>query len=164
LTKLKPIKLSVKEGAPVPLFSRLIDEEPHVKSEKVVKNILSLDDLEASISGELEIILNTRISAFEENSEVPGIPEYYRLPDFFGLRDFSTYNIETDIGKAYITKKVREAIVRFEPRLLNPEVILLGISEDRFSLITEIRGEILVGTYRRQVTFPIVLNNILQTR
>jgi type VI secretion system protein ImpF len=164
LNKLKPIKISVREGAPVPLFSRLVDEDPEVKSEKVVQNLLSMDELETSISNELEIILNTRTAAMEENNEVPGIPEYYRLPDFFGLRDFSAYNIETDIGQAYVAKKVGEAIVRFEPRLLNPEVRVLSLSQDRFSLNTVISGEIIVGTYRRQVTFPIVLRNILQSR
>lgn len=164
MTKLKPIKLSVREGAPVPLFSRLIDEHPHLKSEAVIQNLLTPEELETSIANELEIILNTRIAAFEEGDDVPKVPDYYRLPEFFGLRDFSFYNIETDIGEAFIARKVREAIIRFEPRLLNPQVVLLGLDEDKVSLKTEIRGEIRIGNYRRQVTFPIKIHNILQKK
>lgn len=164
MAKLKPVKLSVREGAPVPLFSRLIDDHPHVPSEEVVKNLLTPEELESSIAGELEIILNTRIAAFEEDDQRPSIPDYYRLPEFFGLRDFSFYNIETEIGKAYIARKIREAILRFEPRLLSPQVILLGLGEDKVSLMTEIKGEIRIGTYRRQVTFPIRIYNLLQKK
>ena len=162
--ELKPIKLSIREGAPVPLFSRLIDDEPHLASERIVKNLLSLDELKISIAQELEIILNTRISAFEENRDAPGIPDYHLLPDFFGLRDFSAYDIETDRGQAAIARKVKEAIMRFEPRLLNPEVTLLDIGPEKLSLKTQIQGEVLLGTYRHQVNFAIVLVDILKNR
>ena len=156
----KKKKHMIKQGAPMPLFDRLIDLDPDQQDEDTVSTVLSFEELEESIARELANIFDSRIGSDVDLPTGKVTPESL-LPEQFGIRDFAGMFTQSDSGKREISSHVREAILRFEPRLLNPKVQMVSAAKDRFDVELAISGEIQIDDTRRPLSFPMVINNIL---
>lgn len=158
---IKKNKIQLRIGAPVPLFDRLVDDKPHVKAESVVQNYLDEEGLRESIIQELQNILDSRVAA--EVDEVEKDQDYiFCLPEHFGLRDFSTLTAQSDRGLRTIAAHVREAIIRFEPRLLNPKVQITSARKDNTDIDVAISGDVILGQEVIPMVFPITLHNLFR--
>lgn len=156
-------KKKIMKGAPMPLFERLVDTEPKIKSEMQVKNILDEEGLKASIAQELRNIFDSRIG-----SEID-IPEgvnhdYIHTPQQFGIRDFAALTAQSESGKRSIASHLRAAIERFEPRLKNPKVLVTVSNTEDFDIEVAISGEIFIDNMSKKIQFPMVLSNVLSQK
>jgi type VI secretion system protein ImpF len=154
---------TVREGAPMPLFDRLIDFKPHVKSEQLVQNFLDEEGLKQSIAQELENILDSRIA---DEIDLPEGDEGYGflMPEQFGLRDFSSLTAQSERGLRDITSHIRTAILRFEPRLLNPRVHIIAARKEKTDIEVEIHGLVIIDKAMVPMMFPLTLHNLFGRR
>ena len=147
----------------MPLFDRLIDLKPHVKGEPLVQNFLDEDGLKQSIAQELENILDSRIA---DDIDLPeGDIEYdFLMPEQFGLRDFAGLTAQSDRGLRDIASHIRAAILRFEPRLLNPRVHIIAARKEKTDIEVEIHGSVLIDQVMVPMLFPLTLHNLFGRR
>ena len=153
-------KKKIIKGAPMPLFERLIDTKPQIKSEDKVQNFLTLSGLRQSIANELANIFDSRIGSKVDLNE-RSKSSFALMPEQFGVRDFAALTAQSDSGKRAISSHIRAAILRFEPRLLNPKVRIIKAEKEEFSVNIAISGEVIIDDVRRKIQFPMILSNIL---
>ena len=80
-------------GGPVPLFDRLMDDDPETLSEHPVKKYYNRSEVIRSIEREVERILNTRATVKRaEYDDFSENPLNFGLPEMFGLGDFSQFD------------------------------------------------------------------------
>ena len=144
-------------GAPVPLFDRLIDEDPENPGEHPARRYYTREELIQSIEREVGRILNTRITAkqtgyddFSENRLNFGLPE------MFGLPDFSRFDATSQTEWNKITQLCEEAITRFEPRIKNVAVAISGFDKKTQSLSLSLHADFAIREFQGEVTFPTV--------
>src|SRR5437762_726666 len=104
-------------GAPVPLFDRLIDDDPDTLHEQPTKRYYNRFELIQSIEREVARILNTRATV--KRAEYDDFSEdrlNFGLPEMFGLGDFSQYDATNQEDWARIADLCEQAIMRYEPR------------------------------------------------
>ncbi len=146
--------------APVPLFDRLIDENPSTNTEKTPLRHYSRDELKDSIQREVEMLLNTR-------------PGYLRLqeldePDemvagttlFYGAHYFGDYDVTSSGGRRSIAKDLAQTIERFEPRLQEVAVDISKFDKITSRLFVQINGTLVSGNIREQWAFPVQISDV----
>ncbi|MCX9156616.1 type VI secretion system baseplate subunit TssE [Niveibacterium sp. 24ML] len=109
------------------LLDRLTDDEPSVQVETRERRVLTKSQLRAAVLRDLGWIMNaTRLAATEDLS---AYPEVERSVINFGLPAFSGETASTlDVGD--LERAIREAILRFEPRILAETLNVEAITQD----------------------------------
>ena len=144
----------------MPLFDRLVDQEPHIKLENEVKNFLVGKELKKSVAREICNIMDTRIgSHIELPNDMP--KDYALLPEQFGIRDFADLTEKTQTSLTKVAKHLKTALLRYEPRLLDPVVVVHRPKPEDENLEILVSGDIMIGDQKDTIQFPMVLNNIL---
>ncbi len=156
-------KNKIEKGAPMPLFDRLIDTKPQVKNEAIVQNTLNEETLRHSIVQELSNIFDSRLSS-ENDWPERSTHDAVLLPEQFGIRDFAALTSQSDSGKRQISSHIRAAILRFEPRLMDPKVQITEANPEDFDVKISISGDVIIDNLRKRVQFPMVLSNILEQK
>lgn len=108
------------------LLDRLTDDDPGKKQESREHRVLTKSQLRNAVMRDLTWLLNSvQLSSSEDLS---GYPEVQRSVINFGLPALSGETAATiEIGD--IEQAIRDAILRFEPRLL-PESLKIEVVED----------------------------------
>jgi type VI secretion system lysozyme-like protein len=144
-------------GAPVPLFDRLIDEEPEAMTEQPPKRYYNRFELIRSIEREVERILNTRATV--KRAEYTDFLEddlNFGLPEMFGLGDFSQYDASNDAEWARIEELCERAITRYEPRIQNVTATVTAFDKKTQSLSMTIHADFAMKEFQGELTFPTV--------
>jgi len=109
------VELTPQERLQPALLDRLTDDRPDLTTEPVESRVLTKSQLRAAVLRDLTWLLNTvRLSALQEIDTFPQVEDSvvnFGMPAFSG-ETASALDI-TDLERA-----IREAITRFEPRLL----------------------------------------------
>ena len=109
------------------LLDRLTDEEPSQQVETRERRVLTKSQLRAAVLRDLGWIMNaTRLSATEDLS---AYPEVDRSVLNFGLPAFSGETAST-LEVADLERAIREAILRFEPRILADTLNVEAVTQD----------------------------------
>ncbi|GAA5182388.1 type VI secretion system baseplate subunit TssE [Niveibacterium umoris] len=109
------------------LLDRLTDDEPDKKIEPREKRVLSKSQLRAAVLRDLGWLMNaTRLAATEDLSDYP---EVERSVINFGLPAFSGETAST-LEVADLERAIREAILRFEPRILADTLVVEAVTLD----------------------------------
>lgn len=146
-------------GAPIPLFDRLVDEDPEADSEVPPKRFYNKFMLIQSIQREIERILSTRTTAKKEQyEELSEDPLNYGLPEMFGLADFSHFDGANSGDWDYVSQLCQRAIEIFEPRVKNVDVIIQSFDRPRQSLSITVQADIALPEYQGEVSFPMMLS------
>lgn len=135
---------------PLSILDRLADPSPE-------PNPQSLEykrRLEASICRDLTALLNTRRSEPEED---PPFDEAANSLLTFGVVDFTSFNLTSEIDQERVRYSIERAIRRFEPRLSSVTVSLEQAQASNLILHLQIQA-ILRNESRRE---PIVLGMTL---
>ena len=152
--------IKVKTTCPVPLFDKLVDNEPEVQEEPVPFRTYTRDQLKESIRKEITLILNHRQTLTFINHE-PEDQEDNPLLDsvlYFGVKDFSNYNYRGDAAwKMRVEGEIVAAIDRFEPRLQDVVAEIQEFDEKTRLLSVVLWGVIVIDEVREQITFPVVI-------
>lgn len=145
----------LRSTARLPLFDRLIDENPEEKEETVILDRLDIEGLKFSIQKELRMILNTRSTVKAKNRKEEIL---YRSPEAFGLKEYTHLRPTGGDGKSLI-KSFVQAITMYEPRLLKPHVRIVGYEKNSQKLFIEVQGMIRLGERLERFAFPLDLQS-----
>ena len=102
-----------------PLFFRLIDEKPHLQSEKKSGTQISLNEFYEQIRQSLERLLNTRLNYIEWPEK------YIELKNSvinYGISDFTLNFYGERANQNKLCQMIKVAISRFEPRIHKVQV------------------------------------------
>ncbi|WP_426956432.1 type VI secretion system baseplate subunit TssE [Muricoccus radiodurans] len=105
----------------LPLLDRLLDEAPEKTTESPPNATRALEVLRAGVRRDLEALLNARRRRWllpEHLTELVTSPLGYGIPDATS----GTYALEE--SREALAKEVEDVIRRFEPRLMNIQVVL----------------------------------------
>lgn len=137
-----------------PLLDRLIDRDPKVRADPVASARQSKKDFEKALKRDLEWLLNTR--------QVPDIiPEHcsevQRSVYAYGLPDFSAMSLSSHNDRNLLQRILEAAISKFEPRILNPRVIMDPKAGTARVLRFHIEGLMRVDPAPEHISFDTVL-------
>lgn len=136
-------ELTQKERLQPSLLDRLTDDEPHKLQEPREKRVLSMHKLRQSVLRDVSWLLNAGSLEVVENlqdyPEVANSVLNYGVKDLAG-RTLSGHNV------ADIEKNVKQAIQRFEPRIL-PHSLNIQMSSaddkmDEMAIVFDIEGSL----------------------
>ncbi|MBW8310096.1 MAG: type VI secretion system baseplate subunit TssE [Candidatus Paracaedibacteraceae bacterium] len=145
-----------EQGAPIPLFEKLIDNDRSTLEEVPPKRFYNRFELMQSIQLELSRILNTRANARKsEYDQLANDERNFGLPQLYGLADFSQYDATNKGHYARIARLCENAIRLFEPRLRNVTVTITEFDPKRSRLYAIIDAELNIKNFQEEVTFPL---------
>jgi type VI secretion system protein ImpF len=137
-------EISLKERLQPALLDRLTDDEPGKKQESRDQRIISLPKLRAGVLRDLAWLLNSvHLESTVDLDDCPNVKNSvlnYGVPSFAG-----SSTAEIGIGEA--ERRVKEAILRFEPRLVASTVkvtlLMESLREDAHNTVgLEIEAEL----------------------
>jgi len=144
-------------GARIPLFDRLIDDDPEAEKEVPVKHYYNRFELIQSIEREVERILNTRATVKrEEYDEFSEDPLNYGLPEMFGLADFSQYDATKVDEWPRIEELCEQAIMQYEPRIKNVTATVTAFDKKTQNLSITIHADFAIKEFQGELTFPTI--------
>ena len=144
-------------GAPVPLFDRLIDDDPETITEQPSKRYYNRFELIQSIEREVERILNTRATVKRaEYDDFSEDPLNFGLPEMFGLGDFSQYDGSKEDEWPRIAELCEQAIMRYESRIKNVTATVTAFNKKTQSLQMTIHADFAIKEFQGDLTFPTV--------
>lgn len=134
--------LTPREKLQPSLLDRLTDDRPDQKVSPGGPPVLSMAQLRARVRVELSCIMNaTRLETVQDLSEFPHVRASginYGIPDLSG-------KTASGMSSQKIEKDVKEAILRYEPRLMSETVQVnstVGGKNINNSLVVEIAAEL----------------------
>jgi type VI secretion system lysozyme-like protein len=137
----------------IPLFEKLIDNDPEVLFEKVPKQLANLAELEDLIRLDLSRLLNTRISIFWKNYS-----SKIAIPFAYGVNITAPASAENVFEIQEIEAHVDEIIKQFEPRLIGARSHVINLGKDPSSLFMNIEATIEIENRRTPLSFPVVID------
>ena len=135
--------LTPQERLQPSLLDRLTDRAPDTKRESRDRRVLSMRRLRSAVLRDLAWLLNTgHLETTEDLDSFPRVRDSvlnYGMPDITG-QSLSGVNV------AFLEKSVRDAIIKYEPRIA-PESLHVSISRDdnamgRNSMVFTIEGQL----------------------
>ncbi len=143
-------------GASIPLFDRLMDDDPEEDREYPIKRFYNRFELIQSIEREVGRILNTRTTAKRvEYDELFEDSMNFGLPEMYGLADFSQYDAANEEDWNWIAEICEQAILRYEPRIKNVVVSVVEFNQRTQSLSLTIHADFAIKEFKGEVTFPV---------
>jgi type VI secretion system lysozyme-like protein len=140
------------QGARALLFDRLVDLDPSDPVEQRPLRVLSLEEMLESVRRELERLLNTRSPTPPEELE----GREWTVLDW-GLPDYSGWYTRSAVSQERLARLIEATIRAFEPRMIDPHVIVKPTEGNDRMLIVHIDGAVRVGTMLEPVSFPLAL-------
>ncbi len=139
----------------VPLFDRLMDEEPHVAFESVPYRTLSREQLHLSIQAEIDRVLSTRCMwRFED------LASHERSIVNYGLPDLDSSQAQpTGSQHRQLALLLRSTIEAFEPRLQDVKVELHPRTPEAHLMTVAISGSVLIDEVTEPVSFTVALGD-----
>ena len=136
-------ELTSQERLQPSLLDRLTDADPDASNESRGRRVLSMQRLRAAVLRDLASLLNTgqleTIEDLESYPEVRNSVLNFGMPDITGLSIAGTDTVELE-------KAVRDAIVRFEPRIAAKSVRVTVVKDEagmsRNSMVFNISGQL----------------------
>lgn len=114
-------ELTPQERLQPSLLDRLTDEEPGKKVESREQRVLSFHQLRASVIRDLGWLLNT--GHLEAVRDLSAHPEVRRSTLNYGMVDLTGIPA-SGIDVKQVEKMIREAILRYEPRILEKSLVV----------------------------------------
>ncbi len=143
LTPVQMAELTPQERLQPSLLDRLTDKAPDSGSESRDHRVLSMQKLRAAVLRDLAWLLNT--GHLETTDDLDRYPEVARSVINFGMPDISGLSV-SGVDTADLEKAVRDAIVKFEPRItadtVRVTVVRDGKKMGRNALTFNIEGQL----------------------
>ena len=137
------------------LLDRLTDEAPRVSIDPPVSRAESERAFRRSVERDVENLLNTRRTMYPAPDELADVRHSVYE---YGLIDTTGIPVGTPGGRDHLLAALRDAIVRFEPRLAETRVRLLEADQGSApQLRFVVEAVLLMERERQQVVFDTVL-------
>jgi type VI secretion system protein ImpF len=142
-----PITLSV--------LDRLIDDDPRRSEELPLTRSQSLRELKANVCRDLEWLFNSR-----QSMDAPDMGKQVRNSVYaYGLPDISSLSVSSIRDRRRLSQTLEEAVRLFEPRILNPRVVLASTEDGKVQKVRFIvEGLLRVDPAPEPVSFDTVLD------
>lgn len=143
---------------PVPLFDRLIDENPEVQDEVHPFVYYTVEETLQSIGQELSHILNTRTSAipYSLNATREEVLDE-DISHRYGLPDFSKFDITESNSARKFVQQICRVVEHYESRLSYVSVKVIGIDANKHLRI-EISAILKGFPAKERFTFPVAID------
>ncbi len=136
-------ELTSQERLQPSLLDRLTDADPDASNESRGRRVLSMQRLRAAVLRDLASLLNT--GQLETIEDLESYPEVRNSVLNFGMPDITGLSI-AGTDTAELEKAVRDAIVRFEPRIAAKSVRVTVVMDEagmsRNSMVFNISGQL----------------------
>ena len=143
----------MRKVAVLPIFDRLVDDNPEESFEIEAKHYISIDDLHESISKDLTLLLNTKISPFWVD-----FSKTMKIPFSYGVTCTAPSSAETVFEIQDLESRVKRVISEFESRLTNVQVHVVSYGVDPGKAYLQIDADVIEGNKRVPLSFPIVMD------
>lgn len=144
-----------RQNVQASILDRLIDYEPEVSRESVLRRFLSVERIKATVMRDLENLLNTR-------GQILYAPEAYSRVNqsvyVYGLPDFTCRNLNSPYGRNQLCQDVQKAIFQFEPRLKEVTIRVQTPMRGERRIRLEIKATLLVEPINEPITFDVYLD------
>ena len=142
----------MRKVAVLPIFDRLVDDNPKESFEVEAKYYISIDELHESISKDLTLLLNTKISpVWIDYSKT------IKFPFSYGVTCTAPSSAETVFEIQDLESRVKRVITEFESRLTNVQVHVVSYGVDPGKAYLQIDADIVEGNKRVPLSCPIVM-------
>ncbi|HKO58950.1 MAG TPA: type VI secretion system baseplate subunit TssE [Thermoanaerobaculia bacterium] len=139
-----------------PLFDRLVDRdpqpEPHLQRELRPMRTLDRRGLKKSVRRELEQLFNTRCPVAQHH-----LLGRQRSVIDYGIPDLAIFSARSHDDRLRIAEILRQAIVAYEPRLIDPRVVVEQVPGEELALMARIEARMITDTVPEPVLFLSVL-------
>lgn len=142
----------MKKVSVLPLFDRLIDENPDASFEVSARRFISFDELKESITKDLTLLLNTKISPFWVDYS-----KTMKIPFSYGINSTAPSSAETVFEIQDLENRIKQVISTFEPRLKNVQVQILTMGVTPEKADVQIDADVAAGSLRVPLSFSIVM-------
>lgn len=132
--------------ARVLLFDRLVDRTPGQQYENPPLRMMGAADLQNSIGNELRRLFNTRSTTHGDGP--------LSMIDY-GLPDWSTLHASNSEERKEIERGMQKAILAFEPRLRQPQVLVDPVAQHQQTLSIRLNGKLTSDDESWPVAFGI---------
>jgi len=123
-------ELTSQERLQPSLLDRLTDDDPGSKQESRDQRVLSVRRLRQSVLRDMAWLLNA--VSLESAQDLENFPDARESVVNFGIPDLSGHNISSaDVPE--LEKRIRKAILDFEPRILPNSLKIELITSDEFN-------------------------------
>lgn len=136
------------------LLDRLVDTDLNSGGEPRPQRTYTKDELFLSIIREIDRILNTRCIVSKSN-----LKKRDRSVIDYGVADTTGMNPNSEDDHFTIARTIKEAIVRYEPRLQQVQVSVDPTPPNERSVIVRVEGMVQLDHIREPVSFPIAIRN-----
>lgn len=137
------------------IFDRLTDEAPRVSVDPQVTRAESERAFRRSVERDVESLLNSRRTM---HPAPHGLPELRQSVYDYGLIDTTGIPVGTKAGRERILAGLRDAITRFEPRMLDPKIRLVDADQVRSPQMRfVIEATLVMDREREHVVFDTLL-------
>ena len=146
-------KRAVKKGSKALLFDRLTLNGDTSSSETQPLRYFAVEEVKQSIAKELSNLLNTRRAA----SGFP--PDISATTLSYGIGDYAGRSFKNSQDLSYIAKDIKNAIIKFEPRLSSVEVEIPEEQRINGEPIVIIEGSLMLENVVHQFSFEVGLHS-----
>ncbi len=137
------------------LLDRLTDEDPRASGDVAVSREESVRRFRLAVQRDVEALLNTRRCIVEIG---PGDVELRRSVHEYGIPDTTGLAVGTIAGRKLLTDDIKDALQRFEPRLMNVTVRLTDSDQIRTPQVRfAIEATLRMDPSPEQIVFDTVL-------
>ena len=136
-------ELTPQERLQPSLLDRLTDKAPDTRSESRDRRVLSMRRLRQAVLRDLAWLLNT--GHLETTDDLDAYPQVRESVLNYGLPDITGHSA-AGTDTAALERAVRDAIVKFEPRL-SPDSLIVSVAQDegmmgRHAMVFTIEGQL----------------------
>ena len=139
------------------VLDRLLDNEPHIKTEIDPGRHQFQKQLRDSVRRDLESLLNTRYYLFTPPEE---LPELGRSLLNYGLPDLATINIIDNQSRKDFTHKLETTLREFEPRF---KTVNVSYIENNDKIDRTLRFRIEVVMYADPLPEVVIFDSLLES-
>ena len=137
------------------LLDRLTDEDPRASGDVAVSREESVRRFRLAVQRDVEALLNTRRCIVEIG---PNDVELRRSVHEYGIPDTTGLAVGTIAGRKLLTDDIKDALQRFEPRLMNVTVRLTDSDQIRTPQVRfAIEATLRMDPSPEQIVFDTVL-------
>jgi type VI secretion system protein ImpF len=133
----------------------LLDFEPESQTEVPLNSWEQLRALKASLCRDLSALLNTRRAKQDFD---PAYEEATNSLLGFGITDFTSYNLKSDVEQDQVRRAMERAIRQFEPRLSRVSVSIEEPDPVLPVLQFQIEATLRIGSADESVLFGVSLH------
>jgi type VI secretion system protein ImpF len=137
------------------VIDRLTDTSPREPRDPLMSRDETERDYRISVQRDLEWLLNSRRTIVRIG---PEHREVRKSVHEFGITDTTGLAVATPAGRAALTEEIRDAIARFEPRLMNVRVKMSDVNQVKSPQVRfTIQATLRMDPSPEQVVFDTVL-------